>query len=108
MAKTTVASLKTEDYVVTVAAALGKTKKETREIIKEFLSQATENTKAGLPSQFVGLGKIEIHEVDGSEKRNPKSGQKVWVDAHQKPRFKFSGKVRNVLRGIEDNSVEAE
>lgn len=93
--------MKTEDYVVSVAAALGKTKKETREILKEFLSQLAENTSTGVGSAFSGLGKVEIREVEASIKRNPKTGEQVEVEAHQKPKFQFSGKVRNALRGIE-------
>lgn len=93
--------MKTEDYVVSVSKALGKTKKETREIVKEFLNQFAENTAAGVASAFSGLGKTEIREVEASIKRNPKTGEQVEVEAHQKPKFQFSGKVRNALRGIE-------
>ena len=94
-------SQKTEDYVVSVSQALAMTKKDTRLVIKEFLSQVAENTTNGVASQFVGLGKIEIRDVEASTKRNPKTGEPVEVAAHQKPRFQFSGKVRNPLRGIE-------
>lgn len=93
--------MKTEDYVVSVSKALGTTKKATREIIKEFLSQLGENTSAGVPSAFSGLGKVDIRDVEASVKRNPKTGEQVEVEAHQKPKFQFSGKVRNALRGIE-------
>jgi len=96
MAKT----MKTEDYVVSVAAALGKTKKETREVIKEFLSQLAENTSAGNGSAFSGVGKVEIRDVEASTKRNPATGEPVEVEAHKKAKFTFSGKVRNALRGI--------
>lgn len=108
MANVENASLKTEDYVVSVSIATGNTKKDTRIILKEFIAQIVGNTKTGLPSQFVGLGKIEINDVKAAEKRNPKTGQKVQVEAHQKPKFKFSGKVRNSLRGLEDTATSAE
>lgn len=94
--------LKTEDYVVSVAASLGATKKLTREVIKEFLKQFADNTSAGKPSAFSGLGKVEIREADARTARNPKTGEQVEVEAHQKPKFTFSGKVRNTLRGLED------
>lgn len=93
--------MKTEDYVESVAKALGETKKATREIIKEFLSQFAANTSKGVPSAFSGLGKVDIREVEASIKRNPKTGEQVEVEAHQKPKFQFSGKVRNALRGLE-------
>lgn len=98
-------SLKTEDYVVAVAAMTGNTKKATREVIKAFLTEIAENTVSGIESQFVGLGKIEIRDVEASTKRNPRTGQPVAVAAHQKPKFGFSGKIRNALRG-EDSSEE--
>lgn len=91
---------KTEDYVVSVAASLGTTKKATREIIKEFLSQLAENTSNGVPSAFSGLGKVDIRDVEAKMARNPKTGEQVEVEAHQKPKFHFSGKVRNRLRGL--------
>jgi nucleoid DNA-binding protein len=94
-------TMKTEDYVVSVSKALGKTKKETREIIKEFLAQFAENTSNGVGSAFSGVGKTEIREVSASIKRNPRTGDSVEVEAHQKPKFHFSGKVRNALRGLE-------
>lgn len=93
--------MKTEDYVVSVSKALGETKKLTREILKEFLHQLGENTAAGVPSAFSGLGKVEIRDVEASIKRNPKTGEQVEVEAHQKPKFQFSGKVRNQLRGLD-------
>lgn len=93
--------IKTEDYVVSVAKELGTTKKAAREVIKTFLSQLAANTASGKPSAFSGVGKIEIRDVEASTKRNPKTGEAVEVEAHQKPKFSFSGKVRNQLRGIE-------
>jgi DNA-binding protein HU-beta len=93
--------MKTEDYVVSVSKALGVTKKAAREVIKEFLAQFAENTSNGIGSAFSGLGKTEIRDVEASVKRNPKTGEQVEVEAHQKPKFQFSGKVRNALRGLE-------
>lgn len=92
-------SLKVEQYVASVATATGHTKKDTREIIKEFLTQWGDNTAKGIPSQFSGVGKTVIRDVEASTKRNPATGEQVQVDAHQKPKFVFSGKVKNVLRG---------
>lgn len=93
-------TLKVEDYVASVAEATGNTKKAAREIIKEFLSQWAGNTANGVPSHFVGVGKTEIRSVEGSEKRNPRTGEKVFVEAHQKPRFQFAGKIKDSLRGL--------
>lgn len=93
-------NLKTEDYVSSVAEATGQTKKLTREIVKEFLAQFGANTANGIPSAFSGLGKTEIRNVEASIKRNPKTGEQVEVEAHQKAKFQFSGKVRNALRGL--------
>jgi DNA-binding protein HU-beta len=101
-------SLKVEDYVDSVAKATGNTKKAAREVIKEFLSQVGENTKSGRATQLVGLGKIEIREVAASKKRNPRTGEPAFVEAHQKPKFSFSGKIRNFLRGIEEVSKNDE
>ncbi len=92
-------SLKTEDYVASVAEEVGMTKKDTRTVIKEFLSQVANNTAAGIESQFVGFGKIEIRDVEASTKRNPRTGEPVEVDAHQKPKFDFSGKIKDALKG---------
>jgi DNA-binding protein HU-beta len=99
-------SLKVEDYVDAVAKSTGTTKKAAREVIKEFLSQVAENTVAGKTTQLVGLGKISIREVEAATKRNPRTGQPAFVEAHRKPKFGFSGKIRNKLRGIEDNSAD--
>lgn len=93
--------LKTEDYVVSVSKELGITKKAAREVIKSFLGQLASNTAAGIPSGFSGLGKVEIREVEASQRRNPRTGEPVEVEAHQKPKFQFSGKVKNALRGVE-------
>jgi nucleoid DNA-binding protein len=93
--------LKTEDYVVSVSKSLGITKKAAREVIKEFLAQFAANTSNGISSQFSGVGKTEIRDVEASMKRNPRTGEPVEVEAHQKPKFQFSGKVKNALRGIE-------
>lgn len=94
-------TLKVEDYVASVSEALGKTKKETREVIKEFLTQWADNTKSGVQSQFVGVGKTEIRDVEASQKRNPRTGEPVFVEAHQKAKFNFSGKIKDSLRGIQ-------
>lgn len=93
-------NFKTEDYVSSVAEATGKTKKDVRLVIKEFLSQAGDNTKNGLESHFVGFGKIEIRDADAAIRRNPKTGEPVEVEAHRKPKFSFSGKIKNELRSL--------
>jgi nucleoid DNA-binding protein len=76
------------------------TKKDTRLVIKEFLSQAANNTKNGVESHFVGFGKIEIRESAAAIRRNPRTGEPVEVEAHLKPKFDFSGKVKSELRAL--------
>lgn len=94
------AELLVEDYVTSVSEELGITKKAAREVIKEFLSQWAQNTSNGVESKFVGVGKTTIRDVKAAERRNPKTGEPVFVDAHQKAKFDFSGKIKNALRGL--------
>lgn len=92
--------LRLEDYVVSVSESLGKTKKETREILAEFKRQLISNTASGHESQISGLGTFGIKNVEAATKRNPSTGEPVFVEAHKRPKFKFSNKIKEELKTL--------
>ena len=78
------------DIVDKVAAGTGLTKLETEAIIEGFFSTVIEALKEGRGIEIRGFGSYKVKKKNARNARNPKTGEKVFVDEHFVPTFKFS------------------
>ncbi|MCF8241070.1 MAG: integration host factor subunit beta [Melioribacteraceae bacterium] len=78
------------DIVEKVAAGTGLTKLETEAIIEGFLNTVIHSLRDGNGIEIRGFGSYKVKKKDARYARNPRTGEKVFVDEHYVPVFKFS------------------
>ena len=78
------------DIVEIVASGTGLTKIETEAIIEGFLDTVIQSLKSGKGIEIRGFGSFKVKSKKGRMARNPRSGEKVFVEDHFVPVFKFS------------------
>ena len=78
------------DIVDKVAGGTGLTKLETEAIIEGFFTTVIEALKEGRGIEIRGFGSYKVKKKNARNARNPKTGEKVFVDEHYVPTFKFS------------------
>lgn len=90
------------DIVDRVAEGTGLTKLETEAVVEGFFRTVIEALCQGNGIEIRGFGTYKVKKKAGRFARNPKSGEKVYVDDHFVPVFKFSkdfkGQVNNSMK----------
>ena len=78
------------DIVDKVAGGTGLTKLETEAIIEGFFATVIGALRDGHGIEIRGFGSYKVKKKNPRNARNPKTGEKVFVDEHYVPTFKFS------------------
>jgi len=96
------------DIVEKVAHGTGLTKIETEAIIEGFLNTVIQALKEGNGIEIRGFGSYKVRKRNSRNARNPKTGEKVYVEEHFVPVFKFSrdfkDAVNKSLKGTENSN----
>ncbi len=91
------------DIVERIAAGTGLTKLETEAIIEGFLSTVIQFLREGKGIEIRGFGSYKVKKKNARYARNPKTGEKVFVEEHFVPVFKFSKDFKNAVnRGMKE------
>jgi DNA-binding protein HU-beta len=85
------------DIVDRVAVGTGLTKLETEAIIEGFFTTVIEALKEGRGIEIRGFGSYKVKKKNARNARNPKTGEKVFVDEHFVPTFKFSKEFKEIV-----------
>lgn len=85
------------DIVDRVAAGTGLTKLETEAIIEGFFTTVIEALKEGRGIEIRGFGSYKVKKKNARNARNPKTGEKVYVEEHFVPTFKFSKEFKEIV-----------
>ena len=92
------------DIVERVAEGTGLTKLETEAIIEGFLDTVIQFLKEGKRIEIRGFGSYRVKKKAARYARNPRTGEKVFVEEHYVPVFKFSNDFKNAVdRGMKKN-----
>lgn len=83
------------DIVERVADGTGLTKLETEAIIEGFLNTVIQSLRDGNGIEIRGFGSYRVKKKNARYARNPRTGEKVFVDEHYVPTFKFSKDFKN-------------
>jgi DNA-binding protein HU-beta len=93
------------DIVERVAAGTGLTKLETEAIIEGFLNTVVQSLRDGNGIEIRGFGSYRVKQKNARYARNPRTGEKVFVDEHYVPTFKFSKDFKSsVDRGMKEKN----
>ena len=77
------------ELVRAIANNVGITLKDAACVLDGVIDAITEGLKAGEKVQISGFGTFEIKSKDAREGINPKTGEKIKIDASKVPVFKF-------------------
>jgi DNA-binding protein HU-beta len=92
------------DIVEKVAEGTGLTKLETEAIIEGFLNTVINSLRDGKGIEIRGFGSYRVKKKNARFARNPRSGEKVFVEEHFVPVFKFSKDFKtSVDKGMKEN-----
>jgi DNA-binding protein HU-beta len=92
------------DIVERIALGTGITKLETEAIVEGFITSIIEALKSGKSIEIRGFGSYSSRKKRGRMARNPKSGDKVFINEHFAPTFKFSREFKAIVAdGLKDN-----
>ncbi len=78
------------DIVEIVAAGTGLTKLETEAIVEGFLNTVIQSLREGKGIEIRGFGSYKVKKKKARYARNPRTGEKVYVEEQFVPVFKFS------------------
>ncbi len=78
------------DIVEVVAGGTGLTKLETEAIVEGFLNTVIQSLRAGKGIEIRGFGSYRVKKKNARYARNPRTGEKVYVEEQFVPVFKFS------------------
>ncbi len=93
------------DIVERVALGTGLTKLETEAIIEGFLTTVIQYLQEGKGIEIRGFGSYKVKKKKARYARNPRTGEKVYVNDHYVPVFKFSKDFKAAVdSGMKHNS----
>ena len=91
------------DIVEKVAEGTGLTKLETEAIIEGFLNTVIQSLREGNGIEIRGFGSYRVKMKNARYARNPRTGEKVYVEDHFVPVFKFSKDFKAAVdKGMKD------
>lgn len=92
------------DIVEKIASGTGLTKIETEAIVEGFLNTVINALRDGKGIEIRGFGSYKVKKKNARFARNPRTGEKVFVDEHYVPVFKFSKDFKGAVdKGMKDN-----
>ena len=95
------------DIVEKVAAGTGLTKLETEAIIEGFLNTVIQSLRDGNGIEIRGFGSYRVKMKNSRFARNPRTGEKVYVEEHFVPVFKFSKDFKAIVdKGMKQKQIE--
>lgn len=77
------------ELIRAIANNAGITLKDASTALDGFITAVTEGLKNGEKIQISGFGSFELKEKSAREGINPKTGEKIKIDASKIPAFKF-------------------
>lgn len=97
------------DIVEKVAAGTGLTKLETEAIIEGFLNTVIQSLRDGNGIEIRGFGSYRVKMKNSRFARNPRTGEKVFVEEHFVPVFKFSKDFKAIVdKGMKHKQREVQ
>jgi DNA-binding protein HU-beta len=90
--------MKKADLINKVAENTGVSKKQTEEVVNEFMEVIKQALMEGEEVKLVGFGNFEIKEQGERAARDPRDPNKVInIPAKKVVKFKISKKLKNIL-----------
>ncbi len=86
------------ELVAAVAQKAEVSRKDTDKVLKAFTDVVVEEMKNGGRVQIVGFGTFEAVEREARLCRNPKTGEKMMIEATRVPKFKAGKTLKDIMK----------
>jgi DNA-binding protein HU-beta len=86
------------EYIAEVAERTGISKKEARRIVDAMLDVISERLQAGEKVVLTGFGTFEVRERQARQGVNPKTRERMLIDATKTPGFSASNSLKMLVR----------
>ncbi len=88
------------DIVEEIAEKTGLTRKETAEIVDQFIASVKMALKQGKHIEIRGFGTFKVAIRKARAARNPRTGETVPLPERRVPVFKFSKELKDRVAGL--------
>ncbi len=87
------------EFVDRVASKSGLSKRDAGRAVDAFLDSIQESLQQGEAVSFTGFGKFSAQQRGARQGVNPRTGEKVTIQAATVPKFSPGSGLKNALRG---------
>ena len=86
-----------KDLTNALSESIGKTKKESKEILEKILKVFKDTLSEGEPVKLVGFGTFQVVERKARKGRNPQTGEEIDIPAKKVVRFKPGKNLKELI-----------
>ena len=86
------------EFVDRVASKSGLSKRDASKAVDAFLESIEESLKQGESVSFTGFGKFSAQQRNARQGVNPRTGEKVTIQAATVPKFSAGSALKSALR----------
>ncbi|SEU08644.1 bacterial nucleoid protein Hbs [Lacrimispora sphenoides] len=86
------------ELITSIVNKTGLQVKDTEAFLKALTEVVTEKLVKGEKVQLVGFGTFEVTERAAREGRNPKTGEKLHIEASKVPKFKAGKALKDAVK----------
>ena len=91
--------MRKSQFVDRVASKSGLSRRDAAKAVDAFLDSIQESLKQGEAVSFTGFGKFSAQQRGARQGVNPRTGEKVTIQAATVPKFSPGTGLKNALRG---------
>ena len=95
------------DLIASVARSAGLSKADARKVIDSVLASIGSTLAGGGEVRLIGFGTFSVANRAASMGRNPRTGERIYIAASKRPRFKAGKALKSAVRGGEDGADPA-
>lgn len=89
-----------QEIITAIANDSGLTKRDTDIFINSFINVVGDALVNGETVNIMGFGKFEIRERAARDGVNPRTGDKITIDASKTPAFKAGKSLKDRVNGV--------
>lgn len=86
------------ELISVVAERSASTKKDTEAVINALFETIASTLAGGKKVSIVGFGTFEVSERSAREGVNPKTGEKIQIEATKTPKFKAGSTLKSAVK----------
>ena len=84
-----------QDFIQKVAQKSGLSARDAGKAVDAFMETVTETLKSGDTVNFTGFGKFSTSRRAARQGVNPRTGEKVWINAATVPKFSAGSNLKS-------------